>query len=130
MARILVIDDDESVRLTVKVMLEAGGYDVALATDGEDGIRQFQAEQFDLVLCDVFMPRKEGLETVRELRSLSTDTPIITMTGGLAPDLATGSDPDFLRMTGAFGATAAIGKPFKLDQLLAVVRECLGAAPS
>lgn len=67
MARILVIDDDDLVRGTVEAMLEAGGHEATLAVDGEDGLRQFQRQPFDLVLCDVFMPQKEGLETVREL---------------------------------------------------------------
>src|SRR5215813_8805069 len=80
-ARILIIDDYEPFRASVKDLLEATGYDVAVAVDGEDGIQQFQRQPFDLVLCDVFMPKKEGIETIRDLRQLSTGTPIISMTG-------------------------------------------------
>jgi CheY-like chemotaxis protein len=65
MARILVIDDYEPFRASVKDLLEASGYDVTVAVDGEDGIRQFQLQPFDLVLCDLFMPKKEGMETIR-----------------------------------------------------------------
>src|SRR5262249_889316 len=80
-ARILIIDDHEPFRASVKDLLEASGYDVAVAVDGEDGIQQFQRQPFDLVLCDIFMPKKEGMETIRDLRQLSAGTPIISMTG-------------------------------------------------
>ena len=126
MAHILVIDDDELVRSTVRAMLESGGHETVLAVDGEDGLRQFQRQAFDLVLCDVFMPRKEGLETVREIRQISRDTPIISMTGSLPASEGGRLDPDFLRMSGALGATRTIAKPFRPRELLALVKECLG----
>ena len=101
-----------------------------MAVDGDDGVLQFREQPFDLVLCDVFMPNKEGLETVREIRQLSAATPIISMTGSVATalDSSGGLDPDFLRMAGAFGATRTIAKPFKTAELLALVQECLGAS--
>lgn len=130
MARILVIDDDELVRGTVRVMLESDGHAVALAVDGEDGLRQFQSGTFDLVLCDVFMPQKEGLETVREIRQISAATPIISMTGSVPAKQGSQLDPDFLRMSSLLGATRTIAKPFRPNELLALVRECLGPAGS
>jgi two-component system chemotaxis response regulator CheY len=128
MARILVIDDDELIRGTVQTILASEGHDAVLAVDGEDGIRQFQRQQFDLVLCDVFMPRKEGLETVREIRQLSAGTPIISMTGSIPASDGGGLDPDFLRMSGMLGATRTIAKPFRPRELLTLVRACLGPA--
>ena len=83
MARILVIEDDELVRATVKRMLEDGGHAVDVAVDGIDGIRQFCGAPFDLVICDVFMPNKNGIETLRELRQINTDVPIIMMSAGI-----------------------------------------------
>ena len=83
------------------------------------GFRKFQQEPFDLVMCDVFMPQKEGLETIREIRQLSASVRIISMTGG------GGGDPDFLRMARAFGATQTITKPFRKAEVLALVRQCL-----
>ena len=65
--RILVIDDDELVRGTISIMLEGAGYDVALAANGQEGLRRFADEAFDLVICDIFMPIMEGFETLREL---------------------------------------------------------------
>jgi len=128
MARILVIDDDELVRGTVQAMLESDGHEAVLAIDGEDGLRCFYQQQFDLVLCDVFMPQKEGLATVREIRQFSRDTPIISMTGSVPASDGNGLDPDFLRMSGALGATRTIAKPFRPRELLALVRECLESA--
>jgi len=127
MSRILVIDDDGEVRSTIKMMLESAGYVVGEAGDGEEGLRQFQQGHFDLVICDIFMPRKEGLETVRELRRIAADTPILSMSGGTPAGRQLGdtSDPDFLRMTTMIGATRRIGKPFTRLQLLTVVAECL-----
>jgi CheY-like chemotaxis protein len=122
-ARILIIDDYEPFRASVKDLLEVNGYDVAVAVDGEDGIQQFQLEPFDLVLCDVFMPKKEGMETIRDLRQLSAGTPIISVTGR-----SDASETDFLRMTRELGATRAITKPFEVDEFLALVRRCLAIA--
>ena len=127
MARILVIDDDDLIRGTVQSILALGRHDSVLAVDGEDGVRKFRRQQFDLVLCDVFMPHKEGLETVREIRQLSAGTPIISMTGSIPTADGGRLDPDFLRMSGALRATRTIAKPFRPRELLALVRECLGA---
>ncbi len=127
MARILVIDDDESLRTIVEAMLKHGGHEVELAVDGRDGVKQFEQHHFDLVLCDVFMPNKEGLETVRELRQLSSSVAVISMTGSIAQTPEGQPDPDFLRMATEFGATATIAKPFRLHNLLALVDRCLGA---
>jgi two-component system, chemotaxis family, chemotaxis protein CheY len=128
MARILVIDDDELVRGTVQAMLQSDGHEAVLAVDGEDGIRQVRRQLFDLVLCDVFMPQKEGLATVREIRQLSAGIPIISMTGSVPASNGALLDPDFLRMSSALGATRTLAKPFRPRELLALVKECLGSS--
>ena len=122
MARILVIDDDELIRDTVRTILASDGHESVLAVDGEDGVRQFQHQSFDLVLCDVFMPHKEGLATMREIRQLSAATPIISMTGSIPTGVS--DQPRFPALTN--GATRTIAKPFRPRELLALVRECLG----
>jgi CheY-like chemotaxis protein len=121
MPRILVIDDDHTLRLTVKTMLESDGHVVTLAVNGEDGVRKFQETDFDLVICDVFMPNVEGMETIRRVRRILPATPIISMTGIASPGEGAGDDPDFLRMTAALGATKVISKPFGRNQLLSLV---------
>jgi len=126
MPRILVIDDDDMVRGTIKAILERAGHEVTLAVDGEDGLRQFQRQSCDLVVCDIFMPNKEGIATLRELRQLDAAVPVITMTGGSPSAGRTGpSDSDYLTMSTLLGATRTIHKPFRASELIALVQACL-----
>jgi len=109
-------------------MLRMGGHEVTLAIDGADGLQQFQRQTFDLVIADIFMPNKEGFETLRELRQLTAQTPIISMTGSFPGPHRGGElvNTDYLRMAQVFGATRTISKPFSHRDLLALVDECLG----
>ncbi len=127
MPRILVIDDDDMVRGTVKAILERAGHEVTLAVDGEDGLRQFECQRCDLVVCDIFMPNKEGIATLRELRNLDAAIPVITMTGGSPTAGRTGPTAyaDYLNMSTLLGATRTIHKPFHATELIALVQECL-----
>lgn len=127
MCRILVIDDDELLRATVKRMLESGGHEVCLARDGDDGIRLFRQQDFDLVLCDLLMPKKDGIETLRELRQIATSLPIVTMGFVVADNRG---KTDYLEMTRLLGATRTIAKPFKAIELLALVQECSEGVPT
>lgn len=125
-ARILVVDDDDLVRNAVRAMLMSVGHEVVLAVDGEDGILQFEHEPFDLVVCDVIMPNMDGLEMVRELRRLSADIPIISMTGSFMR--STGGahlNAVYLRLCSELGATKVIAKPFRARELLALAVQCL-----
>jgi DNA-binding NtrC family response regulator len=121
MALILVVDDDEGIRRVVEVMLKNAGHDPVLAVNGNDALRQFRQQHFDLVICDVFMPDKEGIETLRELRQLDPAVPVIMMSGGAA-------HKDYLAVAEHFGATRTIAKPFRYSQLTRLVRECLARA--
>ena len=123
MARILVIDDDELFREFVQKALAEAGFEVIPAGDGDEGLRKFTEIPFDLVICDVLMPNKDGLETIRAIRNISARLPIITMTGGVLADTEDGLDD--LRMSMAFGATRTIRKPFRASRLLKLVRDCL-----
>ena len=84
MARVLVIEDDLAVGDTMQGMLRSGGHEVVLALRGDEGLRLFQEQGFDLILCDVHMPGKDGFEVIEEVRRCSPDTPIISMTGRLS----------------------------------------------
>ncbi len=133
MSRVLVIDDSDSVRRTLRAMLESAGHDVAVAFDGVDGVDQFRDESFDLVISDIVMPRKDGLQTVRELREMTETVPIIVMSGGF--QLSASGDnrrdiDDLLFIAEDLGATRTISKPFSQADLLAVVGECLGERSS
>jgi CheY-like chemotaxis protein len=103
-----------------------------LAVDGEDALEKFEPQRFDLIICDVFMPHKEGLQTIRELRELAPSMPIVSMTGSIPSSGTDQIDPDFLRITAEFGANRTIAKPFKAAELIALVHRCLeeGRAPT
>jgi CheY-like chemotaxis protein len=129
MSLVLVIDDSDSVRRSLKAMLESAGHDVAVAFDGVDGVTQFRDQPFDLVISDIVMPRKDGLQTVRELREMTAAVPIIVMSGGFR--CVDGGDnqreiDDLLFIAEEVGATRTISKPFSRGDLLAMVGECLG----
>jgi two-component system, chemotaxis family, chemotaxis protein CheY len=128
MARILVIEDDELVRATITRMLEDGGHSVTVAVDGNDGLLQFRRAPFDLVISDVFMPNKNGIEMLRELRQIDVDVPVIMMSAGIpeAWRVAGLTDEDYLRMTALLGATRTLDKPFKSRDVLALIQEVLG----
>jgi CheY-like chemotaxis protein len=82
MARILVIDDERIIRTIVKHALEEDGHEVIEAGDGEEGIQLYRKNPTDLVVTDIIMPRKEGIETIKELRRNYPDIKIIAMSGG------------------------------------------------
>jgi CheY-like chemotaxis protein len=126
MARILVIDDHDLVRQSVKAMVERGGHDVSVAADGRDGLKQLRAERFDLIITDILMPETDGLEIVKDLRKASGTVPIIAMSGGPSGRLLSWSaTADYLKMARLLGATRTIEKPFGGAQLLALIAECL-----
>src|SRR3546814_7274085 len=77
--RVLLIDDDELVRATISNCLISAGYEVAEAPDGKLGLAAFKAGRCDLVIVDILMPEKEGIETIREMRQLDAALPIIAI---------------------------------------------------
>lgn len=125
MARILVIDDDDSLRSLLLLLLRRGGHEATEAHEGEEGLRLCATQSFDLVLCDILMPGREGLETIRDLRKDHPTTKVIAMSGGLG---LTGMDP--LRVAVLLGACRTIAKPFGTEQLLRTVAEALAGSPS
>ncbi|MCW5729460.1 MAG: response regulator [Alphaproteobacteria bacterium] len=114
--RILVVDDDDLVRMTMEAALAQAGHEVTPASDGNDALRLFQAGRYDLVITDIIMPGREGIETILELRRLSASVPIIAISGG-----GRTHNLDFLSAAKALGANHALAKPFTPDALLAMV---------
>jgi CheY-like chemotaxis protein len=125
MAHILVIDDNDSIRLLVRMILERAGHAVEEAADGVEGVRAFRRREPDLVLCDLFMPRQGGLEVMRELRRERPGVPFIAMSGG---DLA--AQPDLLPVAERQGADWVLHKPFGQPELLRAVAQRLGPKPA
>ena len=132
MARILVIEDQDLVRATIKTVLEGAGHSVAVAADGIDGLQQFRQAAFAAVICDVFMPGKDGLTTLQELRAISGDVPVIMISGGSMRPLRAGDarNLDYLQMATDLGATRTIAKPFNTRDLTAAVDAALAAPKS
>lgn len=127
MAKILVVDDDPVMRLTMQRVLEQDGHAVALADDGRKGLAKFRAEPFDLLLLDIFMPGMDGLETMRLILGERADVPII-MTSGRPHTPGSLQEPDYLTMATKLGAVSALPKPFKPAELTAKVTACLAAS--
>jgi CheY-like chemotaxis protein len=82
MAKILVIDDEPSILLMIKKMLEKAGHVVDMALNGNEGLQLFEKNKPDLLITDIIMPEKEGLETIVELRKKYPDLKIIAISGG------------------------------------------------
>jgi CheY-like chemotaxis protein len=126
LAKILVVDDDPAVQMTIRLLLERAGHSVAVATDGQRGLSAFQNEDFDLLFLDIFMPGMDGLETMRHIHRQQPAVPIIVISGRpLVQDAS--AEPDFLSMSTKLGAISSLPKPFKPAALLATVERCLNA---
>ncbi|EFK97689.1 Transcriptional regulatory protein yycF [sediment metagenome] len=120
MAKILVFDDEPSILLMIKKMLERAGHEVDIALNGKDGMELFEKNKPDLVITDIIMPEKEGLETIRELRKKYPDLKIIAISGGgrIGPE-------GYLPGAKIFGANAVFQKPFIQKDFLETVSKLL-----
>ena len=121
MVRVLVIDDDPEIREVLEQALKSVGHEVFLAADGREGLNQCRATPADVVITDLFMPNRDGLETIVELRKDFPHTPIIAMSGHTAAS-------PMLAIALRLGATAILEKPFPPAQLLAAVENVLRSA--
>lgn len=109
------------VRRLLQQMLERAGHDVVAAADGVEGLAAARAHQPDLVVTDILMPNKEGIETIRELRQEIPGLPILVISGDPGSKL-------YLEMARLLGAHAALTKPFRSADLLGAVDRLLGMA--
>ena len=116
MARILIMDDEEEIRSIIRRALTMAGHEIIEAEDGAVGLRLFQASSFDMVITDLLMPEKEGIETILELREEHPDLRILVVSGGMAGDRE-GPLADAVSL----GADAAVAKPFTVAELLEAV---------
>jgi len=120
MPRILVVDDDHVLRGAVRVVLEVAGYTVTDAPDGEAGLRVYREQGADLVLVDLFMPVRDGLEVIQALRTAIPQPKIIAMSGGGGIGILDG-----LKAARALGASRTLRKPFESRALLAAIDQLL-----
>lgn len=120
MASILLVDDDEQFRLMLNEVLQRAGYDVRQAQDGNDALKQYRASPADVVITDLIMPEKEGLETIRALRAFDPAVKIIAMSGG-----GRNHSSDYLLIAQRFKAQRVLAKPFPHHVLLTMLKELL-----
>ena len=123
MARILVVDDETLVRRTLRAILERAGHVVDEADNGATAMKVFAAETPDLVITDIVMPDREGVETIGDLRRANPDLPIIAISGG-----GSIGEDFFLTLAAQFGANATLSKPIRQADLLKTVEDCLRPA--
>jgi DNA-binding response OmpR family regulator len=119
--RILVIEDDPSISLGLRINLSAEGYDVGVAEDGRAGLDRAMAEAWDAIILDVMLPRLNGFEVVKHMRSLGNDTPVLMLSAKTAEtDKVMGLD---------LGAEDYITKPFGIAEVLARIKVALRRRP-
>jgi CheY-like chemotaxis protein len=127
MKRVLVVDDDPLVSLSIRLTLDRHGFETVLADGGVSGLHALEASRFDVMIVDIFMPEMRGFESVRVFHQRAPDVPLIAISG-YAFAQHTAPAPDFLRMALELGATRCLRKPFTPAALLAVIGESLAEA--
>lgn len=117
--KILIVDDAENVRYSLRTSLEDAGYTVDEAVDGEQALAKLQSDSFDLVVADVWMPRLNGIDLLQQMRKVSPSTPVFVITGGAAriPIEST------VAMARTWGADQVFYKPFDNEELIATIRQ-------
>ena len=121
MPRVLVIEDDADFRDVLRRSLEAEGFEVAAAPDGAQALQMQRERPASVVVSDIFMPEKEGVETILELRKHYPQTKIVAISGG-----GESVRGDYLPVVHELGVCRAFRKPFDLDDLIHTVRELTG----
>jgi len=120
MSKILLIEDDATMGSMLSQLLSRNGYEITHVEDGEKGIAELKENQFDLIITDIVMPEKEGLETITEIRKSLKKMPIIAMSGG-------GKNPadTYLEFAKTLGADTTFTKPFDTKEFLHAIEKCL-----
>ena len=126
MAKILITDDDRQVRALLRILLGQEGHETVEAADGCEALAACRRETFDLLLCDLFMPKKEGLETIREVKRAFPNLKVMAMSGGSRCGRL-----DALDMAQVMGADAVLRKPYNREKLfLAIEHAITGRDPT
>ena len=120
MGRVMVVEDDNSVRELLREILKRAGHEVMAAGNGKEALALYKKTPADLIITNILMPEKEGLETIQELRRENPDIKIIAISGGgqIGP-------ADYLEVARRFGAMRTFSKPFDRKELLKAVDELL-----
>lgn len=116
--KVLIVDDDPLIGEMLVTAFDLAGYSVMVAKNGDVALDRIKQSKPDIVVTDIIMPTREGIETIREIRRLFADLPIIAISGGGMLDAVS-----LLDVAEKFGANATLTKPFLPQQLLEKVRE-------
>ncbi len=123
MSRILIIEDDPLTREWLESLLSRNGYIVDSASNGQEGIDLFSNNPAELVITDIVMPEKDGIETITDLKRRYPEVKVIAISGGeRRPE---GVSRNYLHSAKLLGANRAMQKPISNEDLLAAVRELL-----
>ncbi len=123
MIKVLIIDDDMLARATMALILEGAGYHVTTAEDGKKGLSRMRVEEPDLIITDIVMPEKEGIETIQEIVANRPQAKIIAVSGG-----GRSNNMNFLHLAKILGANEVLAKPFEPEDLIVCVSRCIEAA--
>lgn len=118
--RILIIDDEPTALRVLRKILEFEGYEVIEAANGKDGLELFRSAPCDLVITDMVMPIKDGLQTILDLREEAPDLPVIAVSGG-----GNISKERYLAVAGYLEKVITIAKPFTVESITGAVRQLL-----
>ncbi len=121
MKRILVVDDEDQVRAMLRETFERSGYEAVEATNGREALELYSENPADLVIIDIIMPQKEGIETITDLRKVYPDAKIFAISGGgrIGPE-------DYLSLASKCGAMRTFKKPLDRKEILLAVEQVLG----
>jgi CheY-like chemotaxis protein len=116
MANILLVDDEEQLRSILRIVLESAGHEVEEAGNGKEAVESYRSRPADLLVTDIIMPEKEGIETIIQLRESYPKVKIIAMSGG-----GRTGDQNYLKLAKKLGANHVLAKPFSNSEFLAAV---------
>ncbi len=122
--KILLVDDDPIVLESLDLTLQEGGHDVTPVNDGLYAVEEANRNVFDVLITDLIMPGKEGIETIRHFQKHHPGTAIIAITGG-----ARISSTPYLKIAKALGAQATLAKPFSASELYSAVDRVAASSP-
>ena len=123
MPRVIIIDDDPQIRSVLHHMFERTGYEVADASNGNEWLRLHREKAADLIIVDILMPEKDGIETIIELRRGTPEVKVIAISGG-----GRIKGEEYLEMANGLGATRTLRKPFHREEILNIAKELISWA--
>jgi len=115
--KVLLVDDDELFRVMISVTLKAAGYQVTVASNGDEAIKEARLDDYDLIITDIFMPNKDGMEVIQKIKAMRPAIKIIAMSSSGSAEFTS------FKIARSLGSNGSLQKPFSPAELLAKVKE-------